>query len=254
VLKKRLIGVITVKDGWGVQSFGYSRHLPLGLPEVLAENLDRWGADEILVLAIDRSRRGLGPDIGLVRRLGAMGLSTPLTYGGGIRSTADAGEVIRAGADRVSVDSVLRSDPEEVRAIAALFGAQAVVGVLPTSREDGVVCWLDHLTGTMAPIRTEQLALFHEQVISEALVVDWRGEGTTLGFDPTLIRDFPDGDIPIVAFGGISDADQMARILAHKQVVALAVGNFLAYQEHAVQRFKKVLTGRAFRSAEFAER
>ena len=49
MIRKRLIGVITVKGGWAVQSFGYARHLPLGRPEILAENLDRWGADEILV-------------------------------------------------------------------------------------------------------------------------------------------------------------------------------------------------------------
>ena len=55
MVKKRLVGVITVKDGWAVQSFGYERYLPLGRPEVIAENLDRWGADEILLQCIDRS-------------------------------------------------------------------------------------------------------------------------------------------------------------------------------------------------------
>jgi cyclase len=56
---KRLVGVITVKDGWAVQSIGYRRHLPMGRPEVVAENLDRWGVDEILLQCIDRDRKSV---------------------------------------------------------------------------------------------------------------------------------------------------------------------------------------------------
>src|SRR5450755_2779146 len=137
MLKKRLVGVITVKDGWAVQSFGYRRYLPLGHPEYLAENLDRWGADEILVLSIDRTRRGLGPDLDLVRRLGGMGLSTPLSYGGGIRTIAEAGAIIQAGAERVCVDATMRSSATVVRGISSLIGAQAVIGALPLSSVSG---------------------------------------------------------------------------------------------------------------------
>ena len=86
MIQKRLIGVITVKQGWAVQSFGYRRHLPMGRPEVVAENLDRWGVDEILLQCIDRSRHGLGPDLALLERISRKGLATPLIYQGGIRS------------------------------------------------------------------------------------------------------------------------------------------------------------------------
>ena len=55
MLKKRLIGVITVKDGLGVQSFGYKKYFPLGKAEILAKNFNRWGADEIFLNVIDRS-------------------------------------------------------------------------------------------------------------------------------------------------------------------------------------------------------
>ena len=82
MLRKRLIAVVTVLDGLAVQSFGYQRYLPLGKPECLVENLDRWGVDEIFVQVIDRSARNLGPDLGLLLRLGSLGLETPLIYGG----------------------------------------------------------------------------------------------------------------------------------------------------------------------------
>ncbi len=66
MLRKRLVGVVTVMGGHAVQSFRYERYLPLGRPEVLIENLDRWGADEILLQCIDRGRDGVGPDFPLL--------------------------------------------------------------------------------------------------------------------------------------------------------------------------------------------
>src|SRR5690349_12519530 len=105
MIGKRIVGVVTVKDGWAVQSFGYNRYLPLGRPEVLVENLDRWGADEILLQCIDRSAAGLGPDMALLDRIGRRGLSTPMIYAGGVRHDQDAVDVVNAAADRVAVDA-----------------------------------------------------------------------------------------------------------------------------------------------------
>lgn len=114
MLKKRLIGVVTVRQGWAVQSFNYSRYLPLGKPEVLVENLDRWGADEILIQCIDRSVANAGPDFPLLDRLGALGLSTPLIYAGGIRNAEDAVKAVNLGADRLSVDTLLWDAPHQL--------------------------------------------------------------------------------------------------------------------------------------------
>src|SRR5690554_2349668 len=118
MLRKRLIGVVTVRNGWAVQSFGYRRYLPLGRPECLVENLDRWGADEILVQVIDRSAGERGPDFDLLARLGRLGLETPLIYGGGVASADHAVRAIQSGADRVTVDQALHRAPDEVRRMA----------------------------------------------------------------------------------------------------------------------------------------
>jgi imidazole glycerol-phosphate synthase subunit HisF len=239
MLKKRLVGVITVKDGWAVQSFGYRRYLPLGHPEYLAENLDRWGADEILVLSIDRTRRGLGPDLDLVRRLGGMGLSTPLAYGGGLRSVADAGAIIQAGAERVCVDAVMRANSGVVRGIAALAGAQAVIGALPLSYDGGDLQLLDYIGGRSRPLTREDSSLFDARVVSEALIIDWRNEGHRAAFDMNLVRHFPMIDVPLIAFGGISEAAQLEQLFGVDRVAAVGVGNFLSYREHAVQLLKR---------------
>lgn len=252
MLNKRLVGVITVKGGWAVQSFGYQRYLPLGRPECLAENLDRWGVDEILLLCIDRTREGLGPDLELLRRLGSLGLSTPLSYGGGIHSAAAAAAVIQAGAERVCVDAALRDAPAAVSEIAALAGAQAVIGVLPLALEGGSLRWLDYRSGRSEPLGAAQLSLFARRSISEALIVDWRHEGARGAFDPQLLRCFPLEEVPLIAFGGVSEPQQLEMLLAQRQVAAVAIGNFLSYREHAVQQLRQQVRVDSVRAAVFS--
>lgn len=251
MLRKRLIGVITVKDGWAVQSFGYSRHLPLGRPECLAENLDRWGADEILVLSIDRSRNKLGPDIPLVRRLGGLGLSTPLTYGGGIRTANEAGAVIQAGAERICVDAALRDAPLGVREMSAHLGAQALVAALPLSCDDGRLEWFDYRRRTATPLDKASLSLLAEGVVSEAMLIDWRHEGQPKAFDMELVGSFPLDGVPLIVFGGLSDPAQLRQLLGMPRIAAVGVGNFLSYTEHAVQTLKRQLADLPLRPASY---
>ena len=83
---KRIIGTVIIKDNWAVQSFGYQYYLPLGKPEVVVENLNWWGADEILVINIDRSKKNLGPNYEVIEKIVNKNLSTPLIYSGGIQN------------------------------------------------------------------------------------------------------------------------------------------------------------------------
>lgn len=251
MLKKRLVGVITVKSGWAVQSFGYCRHLPLGHAEYLAENLDRWGVDEILVLCIDRHQRGLGPDLDLLRRLAALGLSTPLAYGGGIRNVADAASIIKTGAERVCIDAAMQNEVV-VREISALLGAQAIIGALPLSVDRGALHRLDYLSGRSTPLTAVDLSLFEARAVSEALIIDWCHEGRAAAFDMDLIRLFPVAGVPLIAFGGVSEANQLELLFDHQRVAAVGVGNFLAYREHAVQKLKHQVDGSIIRAAQFA--
>lgn len=243
MLKKRLIGVITVRRGWAVQSFGYRRWLPLGRPEVLAQNLDRWGVDEILVQAIDRSVANSGPDLELLARLGRTGLSTPLIYSGGIATVADADRAVSTAADRICVDALLHDDPREVDRISRHLGAQAVIGALPLARRDGALSWLDHRNCGETPLSASALELFQAGVVSEALLIDWRNEGAYGSFDEALLEAFPLVEVPVIAFGGLSESAQLRRVLGIPRVAAVAIGNFLNYTEHAVQCYREQLAG-----------
>ena len=251
MLKKRLIGVVTVKDGWAVQSFGYKRYLPLGRPEVLVENLDRWGADEIFVQCIDRSRRGLGPDFETLERVTKGKLSTPLIYGGGIRSLEDGVKIIQAGADRVCLDAMLHDAPHLPLTLAKQLGAQALIASLPLCTSEGAVNWLDYRDGTQRPLSETVLDLFRSMTISEAMIIDWRHEGTPNGFDAELLSSFPLKDTPLIFFGGLSETDLQETVIASPQAVAIAVGNFLSYREHAIQAYKRCLEQDVLRPAAF---
>lgn len=242
MLKKRLIGVITVKDGWAVQSFGYSRYLPLGHPEVLAENLDRWGADEILLQCIDRDR----PDLDLLQRVAAAGLSTPLIYGGGIRSVEDAVAAVRAGADRVCIDALLHEDIGTAAKLGGPLGAQAIIAALPLSYIDGRLQWFDYRDRTNRDFPPELLNLLKSGAISEALIIDHQHEGSAAAFDPRLVQE--DFGLPPIAFGGISEPEQIASLLARDKVVAVGIGNFLNYREHALQGYRAAVEGLPLRA------
>jgi imidazole glycerol-phosphate synthase subunit HisF len=241
MIRKRIVGVITVRRGVAVQSFGYRRWLPLGKPEVLAKNLDRWGADEILLQVIDRTSSGAGPDIELLGRLRKIGLSTPLIYGGGIGSASDAERVVNSAADRICVDALLRDDPDEVEKISSRLGAQAIIAALPLVTQDRVAYCIDYRDGTVCPFPRRTAELISGKTLSEALIIDWRNEGYRASFDSTLIDLFPVPNAQLIVFGGLSEPDQLRRVLNSSRVSAAAVGNFLNYKEHAIQRYRELV-------------
>jgi cyclase len=252
MIRKRIIGAITVRQGIAVQSFGYGRYLPLGKPEVLALNFDRWGADEIIVSCIDRTAAGTGPDLALLARIAGKGLSTPLVYGGGIRNADDARAVIGGGADRVSCDALLRDDPAQVRVIGEAIGIQGVIGSIPLSVQHGQLAIYDYRTRVSEPLTPELRDLLRSGLLSELVITDWRHEGQQGGFDPMLAAMGSLG-VPLILFGGISDPRLAASLLAKPNVVAVAIGNFLSYREHAIQSYREAVGAAALRQVEYRQ-
>ena len=254
MLKKRLIGVVTVKDGWAVQSFGYNRYLPLGKPECLVENLDRWGADEIQVQVIDRSLVENGPDYELLEKLARLGLGTPLIYGGGIHSVEEGVQVIQSGADRIIVDALLHDDLSVVCDLSKQLGAQAVIASMPMSMKAGKAEWYEYRSRESTPINEAMAEIIEQGVVSEVLLTDWVHEGLPVGFDSNLVDLFPFKNIPLIVFGGISSTKQMERLFSYSNIAAVSVGNFLSYRENTIQQFKDELSSSALRPSIYATR
>lgn len=247
MLKKRFIGVITVKDGFAVQSFGYNQYLPIGNPVVVAENLDRWGVDEIIVLSIDRSIKGLGPDFELLNALCKLPLSTPLTYGGGIHNVEQASAVIRTGAERICLDTALHGNLDVLYEISSHIGSQAVLASMPLSIEAGQLYWYNHVDRTQLVADGAISGVFRNGLVSEALIIDWKNEGMRNGFDLDLLRHTSIPDAPLIAFGGLSEIVKIDEAFSMSHVVGVGVGNFLHYSEHSVQKYKEHLECTALR-------
>lgn len=254
MLKKRLVGVVIVKNGWAVQSYGYHRYLPLGKPECIVENLCRWGADEIIVQVIDRSINKSGPDIELLTKLAELGLETPLIYGGGIRTVDDGVKVIQSGADRLSIDSLLHEDITIIHELADKLGSQALIAAMPMSFSDGQLMWYDYKSKTLTHVAEDIQNTFAQRVVSEILLVDWVNEGQPDSFDMNIVERFSCYDLPLIVFGGVSEYQQMFDLFRRPNISAVAVGNFLNYREHMIQKYKEALTDMPIRKSVYDKR
>lgn len=252
MLKKRLVGVVTVRRGWAVQSFGYDQYLPLGKPEVLVENLDRWGADEILIQCIDRSSAKLGPDLALLSKVADLGLSTPLIYAGGIRDARDAVKVVNLGADRISVDSLFWDSPQTLQSISRELGTQAVIVNMPVRVAGNALLWLNYRSRSEVELGGQVLERLPFEWASEVMLTDWKHEGIGNGFNSNIPEVFPIRKKPLILFGGLSEPQQLRNAISQPNVVAVSVGNFLSYKEHAIQKIKQQLVGVPVRAARYA--
>ena len=176
MLRKRIIAVVTIKQGWVVQSFSYGQYLPIGKVESIVENLDRWGIDEIFIQVIDRSINHSGPDFELLERIACLGLGTPITYGGGIQSVDNAIDVIRKGADRICVDALTQDSPEIVHEISYKLGAQAIIINLPIKVSSHDLKPYDYRSKQLLTLSGELLNLINSGSVSEVLLTDAENE------------------------------------------------------------------------------
>jgi imidazole glycerol-phosphate synthase subunit HisF len=255
MLKKRLVGAVTIKNSMVVQSFGYNRYLPIGKPKVVVENLDRWGVDEIFIQVIDRSSDNLGPDMEMIEEIASSGILTPIMYAGGIQNEVQAAQVIRAGAERICVDALLHINPGEVEKIANRLGGQAMVGCLPVSLDNnGMPYWYNYQTKEQCLINDHLLSLIQDGLISEILLVDWQNEGFDNSFDFRILELFEKYNVSLVLFGGLSSAQILKKAFDHPMVVAAAVGNRLNYSEHSIQKLKNQLSSSPIRTAYYHDR
>ena len=244
--------MITVKNGLAVQSFHYRVYLPIGSPVHLAENLNRWGVDEILVLDICRSKLGIGPNLDLLKAISSSHVNTPLIYGGGIHSVEEAIAVVHSGADRVVLDSVLHRYPDTVSKISKHLGAQAVIASFPLSlQENGSMLWYDHVAGLDVTFRKEVLDVLRPDCVSEILLIDRDHDGVPGTFEIKLLELFP-VKLPSIVFGGLSVGQDLEMVLEHPLVAATAIGNTLNYSEHSVQRIKSRMTEQLIRKAHYS--
>jgi len=228
VLTRRIIPCLDVNKGRVVKGVTFQELRDAGDPVELAELYNREGADELVFYDITASAEGRETIIDVVRRT-ADAVFIPMTVGGGIRTARDVQDMLRAGADKVSLNSAAVARPEVIREASEWFGAQAIVlsmDVLWNGTYYEIVTHGGRRKTGMDAIEWAQRGV--ELGAGEIVVNSIDADGTKEGFEITLTRLVSEAvTVPVVASGGAGNADHMADVLIDgKADAALAASIF----------------------------
>jgi cyclase len=248
MLAVRVIPCLDVAGGRVVKGTRFVDLVDEGDPPELAERYAREGADEIVFLDISAAPEGRSTLRDVVERT-ARRAFVPLTVGGGVRTPSEMRDVLRAGADKVSLNTAAVADPDLVRRCARRFGSQAVVVAIDARRTPAdpgaepawevVVKGGREATGLDAVAWAERAVA---QGAGELLVTSIDRDGTQSGFDTALLRAIADRvPVPVVASGGAAGpADFVAAVLDGRASAVLAASIFHRRQ-HTIASVKAAM-------------
>jgi imidazole glycerol-phosphate synthase subunit HisF len=243
----RVIPCLDVTDGRVVKGVNFVGLRDAGDPVELAARYDVEGADELVFLDITASSDGRATMIDVVRRT-AEEVFIPFTVGGGIRSVEDARTMLRAGADKVSVNTAAFQRPELISEISEVFGAQCVVCAVD-ARATGVPgAWEVFLHGGRTPTGTDALQWARraaELGAGEILLTSMDRDGTRAGFDLALTAAVADAvNVPVIASGGVGTLDDLADGIELGRADAVLAASIFHFGEHTIAEAKAVLARR----------
>ncbi|MFC3849637.1 imidazole glycerol phosphate synthase subunit HisF [Corynebacterium hansenii] len=211
----RVIPCLDVNDGRVVKGVNFENLRDAGDPVELAHRYNEEGADELTFLDVTASKHGRGTMLDVVRRT-AEQVFIPLTVGGGVRSVDDVDQLLRAGADKVSVNTSAIARPELLRELSQRFGAQCIVLSVDARRvpeggqpQPSGFEVTTHGGSKSAGIDAVEWARRGEELgVGEILLNSMDGDGTKDGFDLELLRKVREAvDVPVIASGGAGAAE-----------------------------------------------
>ena len=249
MLAKRIIPCLDVDRGRVVKGTKFLDLRDAGDPVECAKEYDRQRADELVFLDITASAENRATMIDVVERT-ASECFMPLTVGGGIRTVEDIRAMLRAGADKTSINTAAVQNPDVVRAGAERFGSQCIVVAIDAKRStlhaarSATPQWEVFTHGGRKPTGLDAVA-WAQRVESlgagEILLTSMDADGTKAGYDVTLTRAISDAvRIPVIASGGAGKLDHMAEVLTEGRadaVLAASVFHFGKYTVADVKRF-----------------
>ena len=242
---KRIIACLDVKDGRVVKGVRFVNLRDAGDPADLAAAYSEVGIDEVVFLDITASAERRGLMVGIVERT-AQKVFIPLAVGGGVRTVEDARRLLRAGADKVSVNTAAVERPELLTELSREFGAQAVVLAIDAKREGAG--WRIHTYGGRRPVEREAVAWAAEGEqlgAGEILLTSMDCDGTKAGFDCELTRAVSRAvGIPVIASGGGGEPVHFYDVLTAGEADAALAASIFHYAEIPVSDLKRYLDQR----------
>lgn len=233
MLAKRLIPCLDVTDGRVVKGVRFLNLRDAGDPVEVAKAYDEQGADELVFLDITASHEGRAVMLDVVRKT-AERIYMPLTVGGGVRTVDDVRMLLRAGADKVSLNTAAVQQSTVIREAAERFGSQCIVVAIDAKRDNGR--WVVYTHGGRRLTGRDALAWAQEAEglgAGEILLTSMDRDGTKDGYDLPLTRAIAEGvSIPVIASGGVGNLQHLvegATVGKADAVLAASIFHFGAY-------------------------
>jgi len=243
MLAKRIIPCLDVRNGKVVKGINFIGIKEVGDPVECAIEYNKQGADEITFLDINASHEGRGIMIDVVRRT-AENIFVPLTVGGGIKDIEDYRNILRAGADKVSVNSAAVRNPKLVAEAADKFGSQCVVVAIDARRRpQGGFTVVINGGRIDAKLDAVEWAKQVEKLgAGEILLTSMDADGTKAGFDIELTKAIADAvNIPVIASGGGGSLEHFKDVFEKSGADAALASSLFHYQELTVSQVKQYL-------------
>lgn len=245
MLAKRIIPCLDVKDGRVVKGVSFINLKDAGDPAEIASAYDEQGADELCFLDITASYEKRNIIIGVVMRV-AEQVFMPLTVGGGIRTLEDIRDLLKAGADKVSINTAAVEDSKFVRRAAERFGTQCIVVAIDAKRVRGQgSSWKVYTHGGRTPTHLDAIewAMKVEELgAGELLLTSMDMDGTKEGYDIELTRKVSEAvNIPIIASGGAGNLEHLYQGLVEGKADAVLAASIFHYRKYTIREAKEYL-------------
>lgn len=241
---KRIIPCLDVNAGRVVKGVNFVNLIDAGDPVSIAEAYDQAGADELVFLDITASSDARGTVIDMVERV-AEKVFIPFTVGGGIRTVDDFKAILRAGADKVSVNSAAIMNPSLIAEAADKFGSQCVVVAIDAKRRSDGSGWNIYKNGgrvDMGIDAVEWAMKANELGAGEILLTSMDCDGTKAGYDIELTKMVSENvSIPVIASGGAGNMEHFYDALSVGKADAALAASLFHFKELEIKEVKKYL-------------
>ena len=239
MFKVRVIPCLDVKDGRVVKGVNFVDLRDAGDPVEAAIAYDAAGADELTFLDINATHENRGTMMDVVRRT-AEACFMPLTVGGGVRTVDDIKALLRAGADKVSINSAAVARREFVKEAAEKFGDQCIVVAIDAKRAGSR--WEIFTHGGRKSTGIDAIE-FAQEVVSlgagEILLTSMDRDGTRTGFDIELTRAIADSiPVPVIASGGVGNLDHLVEGIRSGHATAVLAASIFHFGEFTIRQAK----------------
>jgi len=250
MLAKRIIPCLDVKDGRVVKGINFVQLRDAGDPVEQARVYDAAGADELVFLDITATHEARQTVMAMARAV-ADQVFIPFTVGGGIRAVADMRAILRAGADKVAVNSAAVRHPDLITQGAQEFGSQAIVVAIDAKRKDrnqkaeGKTSWEVYVSGGRKPTGLDAIEWAKEaerRGAGEILLTSMDRDGTRAGYDIELTRAVAEAvNIPVIASGGAGTLEHFADALTDGGADAALAASLFHYKQLTIAKVKGYL-------------